>query len=128
MCIVVSLAFWLWLVHVPDSHTVHFNNLAPIVEMQYAEHSILLIVYYCDVPNFANILLFACEEHDNKLTINMLIVHFCFSTFILIGSPFHRGARTTIKDGGGLTALERRMELGAITDEELFILFVRYDQ
>jgi hypothetical protein len=24
--------------------------------------------------------------------------------------------------------LERRMELGAITDEELFILFVRYDQ
>ncbi|VAI58753.1 unnamed protein product [Triticum turgidum subsp. durum] len=36
-----------------------------------------------------------------------------------------RGARTTIKDGGGLTALERRMELGAITDEELFILFVR---
>ncbi|TVU29120.1 hypothetical protein EJB05_20670, partial [Eragrostis curvula] len=35
-----------------------------------------------------------------------------------------RGARTTIKDGGGLTALERRMELGAITDEELFILFV----
>ncbi|GJM85597.1 hypothetical protein PR202_ga02065 [Eleusine coracana subsp. coracana] len=38
-----------------------------------------------------------------------------------------RGARTTIKDGGGLTALERRMELGAITDEELFILFVRYD-
>ncbi|KAF8692914.1 hypothetical protein HU200_039272 [Digitaria exilis] len=39
-----------------------------------------------------------------------------------------RGARTTIKDGGGLTALERRMELGAITDEDLFILFVRYDQ
>lgn len=36
-----------------------------------------------------------------------------------------RGARTTIKDGGGLTALERRMELGAITDEDLFILFVR---
>ncbi|KAL6634790.1 hypothetical protein ACP70R_027461 [Stipagrostis hirtigluma subsp. patula] len=35
-----------------------------------------------------------------------------------------RGARTTIKDGGSLTALERRMELGAITDEELFILFV----
>ncbi|TVU29142.1 hypothetical protein EJB05_20694, partial [Eragrostis curvula] len=35
-----------------------------------------------------------------------------------------RGARTTIKDGGGLTALERRMELGAITHEELFILFV----
>jgi Arf-GAP/coiled-coil/ANK repeat/PH domain-containing protein len=47
---------------------------------------------------------------------------------MLNGFPFHRGARTTIKDGGGLTALERRMELGAITDEDLFILFVRYDQ
>ncbi|XP_078161466.1 ADP-ribosylation factor GTPase-activating protein AGD4-like isoform X1 [Carex rostrata] len=35
-----------------------------------------------------------------------------------------RGARTTITDGGGLTALERRMDLGAITDDELFILFV----
>lgn len=47
---------------------------------------------------------------------------------MLNGFLFHRGARTTIKDGGGLTALERRMELGAITDEDLFILFVRYDQ
>lgn len=37
---------------------------------------------------------------------------------------FYRGARTTITDGGGLTALERRMDLGAITDDELFILFV----
>ncbi|KAJ3682307.1 hypothetical protein LUZ60_014880 [Juncus effusus] len=35
-----------------------------------------------------------------------------------------KGARTTIKDGGGLTALERRMEIGAITDDELFLLFV----
>ncbi|KAJ1694083.1 hypothetical protein LUZ63_010781 [Rhynchospora breviuscula] len=35
-----------------------------------------------------------------------------------------RGARTTITDGGGLTALERRMDLGAITDDELFLLFV----
>ncbi|XP_043695346.1 ADP-ribosylation factor GTPase-activating protein AGD4-like isoform X2 [Telopea speciosissima] len=33
-----------------------------------------------------------------------------------------RGASTSIKDGGGLTALERAMEMGAITDEELFIL------
>lgn len=33
-----------------------------------------------------------------------------------------RGARTLIKDWGGLTALERAMELGSITDEELFIL------
>ncbi|XP_042440790.1 ADP-ribosylation factor GTPase-activating protein AGD2-like isoform X2 [Zingiber officinale] len=33
-----------------------------------------------------------------------------------------RGAITSINDGGGVTALERAMELGAITDEELFIL------
>ncbi|KAG0492547.1 hypothetical protein HPP92_005945 [Vanilla planifolia] len=33
-----------------------------------------------------------------------------------------RGANTSITDGGGLTALERAMELGAISDEELFIL------
>ncbi|XP_048139871.1 ADP-ribosylation factor GTPase-activating protein AGD2-like isoform X2 [Rhodamnia argentea] len=33
-----------------------------------------------------------------------------------------RGARPSIKDGGGLSALERAMEMGAITDEDLFIL------
>ncbi|XP_024031751.1 ADP-ribosylation factor GTPase-activating protein AGD4 isoform X2 [Morus notabilis] len=33
-----------------------------------------------------------------------------------------RGARPSIKDGGGLSSLERAMEMGAITDEELFIL------
>ncbi|KAI9075707.1 hypothetical protein K1719_042323 [Acacia pycnantha] len=33
-----------------------------------------------------------------------------------------RGARPSIKDGDGFTALERAMEMGAITDEELFIL------
>ncbi|XP_057247702.1 ADP-ribosylation factor GTPase-activating protein AGD4 isoform X2 [Beta vulgaris subsp. vulgaris] len=33
-----------------------------------------------------------------------------------------RGARRLIKDWGGLTALERAMEMGSITDDELFIL------
>ncbi|XP_058184026.1 ADP-ribosylation factor GTPase-activating protein AGD2-like isoform X2 [Rhododendron vialii] len=33
-----------------------------------------------------------------------------------------RGARASIKDGGGLVVLERAMEMGAITDEELFVL------
>ena len=33
-----------------------------------------------------------------------------------------RGARPSIKDGGGLSSLERAMEMGAITDDELFIL------
>ncbi|PIN01396.1 hypothetical protein CDL12_26095 [Handroanthus impetiginosus] len=33
-----------------------------------------------------------------------------------------RGAWASIKDSGGFTALERAMEMGAITDEEFFIL------
>ncbi|XP_020525000.1 ADP-ribosylation factor GTPase-activating protein AGD2 isoform X3 [Amborella trichopoda] len=33
-----------------------------------------------------------------------------------------RGSSPSIKDGGGKSALERAMELGAITDDELFIL------
>ncbi|XP_027354013.1 ADP-ribosylation factor GTPase-activating protein AGD4-like isoform X3 [Abrus precatorius] len=33
-----------------------------------------------------------------------------------------RGARPSVKDAGGLTVLERAMEMGAITDEELFIM------
>lgn len=33
-----------------------------------------------------------------------------------------RGARASIRDAAGLTALERAMEIGAITDEQLFIL------
>lgn len=36
-----------------------------------------------------------------------------------------RGASASIKDDGGLTALERAMEMGAITDEELFILLMK---
>lgn len=35
-----------------------------------------------------------------------------------------RGARPSIRDGGGLSSLERTMEMGAITDDELFILLV----
>ncbi|XP_059655216.1 ADP-ribosylation factor GTPase-activating protein AGD4-like isoform X2 [Cornus florida] len=36
-----------------------------------------------------------------------------------------RGACSSIKDGGGLDALERAMEMGAITDEELFVLLTK---
>ncbi|ONK71157.1 uncharacterized protein A4U43_C04F5380 [Asparagus officinalis] len=38
-----------------------------------------------------------------------------------------RGACTSTTDGGGLTALERAMELGAITNEELFILLAGHE-
>ena len=33
-----------------------------------------------------------------------------------------RGAVATIKDGGGRGALERAMDMGSITDDELLIL------
>jgi len=45
-----------------------------------------------------------------------------FTTIHLLISLSFRGSRTSVTDGGGLTALERAMELGSITDEELFIL------
>ncbi|XP_038892774.1 ADP-ribosylation factor GTPase-activating protein AGD4-like isoform X3 [Benincasa hispida] len=38
-----------------------------------------------------------------------------------------RGAKPSIKDCGGLSALERAMEMGAITDEELFLLLTGSD-
>ncbi|XP_068325849.1 ADP-ribosylation factor GTPase-activating protein AGD4-like [Pyrus communis] len=38
-----------------------------------------------------------------------------------------RGARPSIQDGGGQSALERAMEMGAITDEELFILLSEHE-
>lgn len=37
---------------------------------------------------------------------------------------FTRGAKPSVKDAGGLTVLERAMEMGAITDEQLFIMLV----
>lgn len=36
-----------------------------------------------------------------------------------------RGARASIKDYGGLSALDRAMEKGAIKDEELFVLLTK---
>ncbi|MCD7457349.1 ADP-ribosylation factor GTPase-activating protein agd4 [Datura stramonium] len=36
-----------------------------------------------------------------------------------------RGARASIKDYGGLSSLDRAMEMGAIKDEELFILLTK---
>lgn len=38
------------------------------------------------------------------------------------GVSCFRGAVPSIKDGGGRGALERAMEMGAITDDELLIL------
>lgn len=46
----------------------------------------------------------------------------CFPLYGMLTFLSSRGVRPSIKDGGDLSALERAMELGAITDEELFIL------
>ncbi|KAI9168847.1 hypothetical protein LWI28_002728 [Acer negundo] len=50
-------------------------------------------------------------------------LHYCISTGknAIAKYLLRRGARPSIKDGGGLSALERAMEIGAITDDELFI-------
>ena len=45
--------------------------------------------------------------------------------FLPVVTVINRGARPSIKDGGGLSALERAMEMGAIADEELFLLLTR---
>ncbi|TKY67701.1 ADP-ribosylation factor GTPase-activating protein AGD2 [Spatholobus suberectus] len=81
----------------------------------------------------------ACHS-DNALMVELLLqfgadvnmrdyhgrtpLHHCISSgknqlakFLL-----RRGARPSVKDAGGLTVLERAMEMGAITDEELFIM------
>lgn len=55
-----------------------------------------------------------CEQKPLFLVFNLI-----FFVYISISC---RGARRSIKDGGGLSALERAMEMGAITDEELFVL------
>ncbi|KAJ4710370.1 ADP-ribosylation factor GTPase-activating protein [Melia azedarach] len=51
-------------------------------------------------------------------------LHHCISTRNNTFAKFllRRGARPSIKDGRGLSSLERAMEMGAITDEELFIM------
>ncbi|KAM1520480.1 hypothetical protein ACFX10_010860 [Malus domestica] len=45
----------------------------------------------------------------------------------LAKSLLRRGARPSIQDGGGHSALERAMGMGAITDEELFILLSEHE-
>ncbi|KAJ4842097.1 hypothetical protein Tsubulata_007942 [Turnera subulata] len=51
-------------------------------------------------------------------------LHHCISggNYQLAKFLIRRGASSLIRDGGGLTALDRAMEMGAITDEELFIM------
>lgn len=45
--------------------------------------------------------------------------------YALPGMYVFRGARASIKDYGGLSVLERAMEMGGIKDEELFVLLTK---
>ncbi|KAM0835111.1 hypothetical protein ACQ4PT_063147 [Festuca glaucescens] len=89
--------------------------------------SLLHIACQCDHPLVVELLLLFGADINKQDFHGRTPLHHCVqkSNDALTKHLLKRGARTTIKDGGGLTALERRMELGAITDEELFILFVR---
>ncbi|GMJ13393.1 VAN3-like protein2, ARF-GAP domain 2 [Hibiscus trionum] len=56
-------------------------------------------------------------------------LHHCISTGMnkLAKHLLKRGARSSIRDGGGFSALDRAMETGAITDEGLLILLSEGD-
>eukprot|EP00257_Ricinus_communis_P025595 XP_025013009.1 ADP-ribosylation factor GTPase-activating protein AGD4 isoform X2 [Ricinus communis] len=51
-------------------------------------------------------------------------LHHCISkgNYPLAKFLLRRGASPSVRDGGGLSVLERAMEMGAITDEELFVM------
>ncbi|KAJ9159661.1 hypothetical protein P3X46_025148 [Hevea brasiliensis] len=51
-------------------------------------------------------------------------LHHCISKrdYPMAKFLLRRGASPTVRDGGGLSVLERAMEMGAITDEELFVM------
>ncbi|XP_022776588.1 ADP-ribosylation factor GTPase-activating protein AGD4-like isoform X2 [Durio zibethinus] len=86
--------------------------------------SVLHLACQCGNPVMVELLLQFSADINMRDFHGRTPLHHCIS---IGNSPLakhllRRGARSTIKDGGGLSALERAMEKGAITDEELFIL------
>ncbi|WRX14051.1 Arf GTPase activating protein - like 1 [Theobroma cacao] len=86
--------------------------------------SVLHLACQCGNPVMVELLLQFGADINMRDFHGRTPLHYCIS----IGNNtfakhlLRRGARPSIKDGGGLSALERAMEKGAITDEELFIL------
>lgn len=83
-------------------------------------HDLLDAWFYRELLNREFVVLFGADRVIDNFH------HFhvpCMDSFMIANIyKLCRGALPTIKDGGGLSALERAMEMGAITDEELFIL------
>lgn len=86
--------------------------------------SLLHLACHCGNPVMVELLLQFGADINMRDFHGRTPLHHCISSRNNIFSKLllRRGARPSIKDGGGLSALERAMEMGAITDEELFIM------
>ncbi|VFQ99310.1 unnamed protein product [Cuscuta campestris] len=86
--------------------------------------SILHLACRSDNPAIVELLLQFGADINWRDLHGRTALHHCISTgnnqlakFLL-----RRGARASVRDAGGFSVLERTMEMGAITDDELFVL------
>uniref|UniRef100_A0A2P2MHC3 ADP-ribosylation factor GTPase-activating protein AGD4-like isoform X3 n=1 Tax=Rhizophora mucronata TaxID=61149 RepID=A0A2P2MHC3_RHIMU len=86
--------------------------------------SLMHLACHCGNPAMLELLLQFGADINYRDFHGRTPLHYCISkeNYALAKFLLRRGASPSIRDGGGLSALERTMEIGAITDEELFIL------
>ncbi|GAV59558.1 PH domain-containing protein/ArfGap domain-containing protein/BAR domain-containing protein/Ank_2 domain-containing protein [Cephalotus follicularis] len=86
--------------------------------------SLLHLACHCDNPVMLELLLQFGADISMRDFHGRTPLHHCISTGNnqLAKLLLRKGAGPSIKDWGGLSALERAMEIGSITDEELFIM------
>ncbi|XVF43426.1 hypothetical protein PTKIN_Ptkin02bG0039200 [Pterospermum kingtungense] len=86
--------------------------------------SVLHLACQCGNPVMLELLLQFGADINMRDFHGRTPLHHCISigNNTLAKHLLRRGAKSSIKDGGGFSALERAMEKGAITDEELFLL------